>query len=234
MNIILFESKPSFIPISDERAKHILTVLRLKQGDEFKAGIINGDEIRCRITSISDDGISVECESAGDLSSLFPLTLMLAEVRPISMRRILREAVSIGVGRIMLLISDLGEKSYASAGLYKSGEYKKILLDGAMQSGFTGVPPVDFFSSLDDAVASVDTDNRILLDNVIGVERLSHMHLSGSVTIAIGPERGWSDRERNVMLESGFSPAIIGNRILRTETAAVASAMMSLAAMDLI
>ena len=115
-----------------------------------------------------------------------------------------------------------------------SGEYKKILLDGAMQSGFTGVPPVDFFSSLDDAVASVDTDNRILLDNVIGVERLSHMHLSGSVTIAIGPERGWSDRERNVMLESGFSPAIIGNRILRTETAAVASAMMSLAAMDLI
>ena len=234
MNIILFEDKPSFIPFSDERAKHIRSVLRLKEGDGFKAGIINGSEINCKIEKMDESGIYLSCDEGRDLSPLFPITLMLAEVRPISMRRILREIVSIGVGRIMLVISDLGEKSYRDAGLYKSGEYKKILIDGAMQSGFTGVPPVSFFSSLDDAILNIDTDNRILLDNVVGRKRLSKMHLSGSVTIAVGPERGWSERERNVMLSNGFVPSLMGNRILRTETAAVASLMMTLAAMDLI
>lgn len=234
MNIILFDEAPSFIPFSDDRAKHIRNVLHLKEKDVFRAGIINGREIRCTIEKIDGEGIYVSSESGMDLSPLFPLSLMLAEVRPISMRRILRESVSIGVGRIMLVISDLGEKSYRDAGLYKSGEYKKILIDGAMQSGFTGVPPLDFFSSVDEAVKAIDTDNRILLDNVVGRQRLSTMHLDGSLTIAVGPERGWSDRERNVMLSNAFIPALMGNRILRTETAAVASMMMSLAAMDLI
>lgn len=234
MNIILFENTPSLIPIEDERAKHILSVLRMKKGDRFRAGLINGRELICTIEDITDDGIFVSSAEGDDLSPLFPLTLMLAEVRPISMRRILREAVSLGVGHIMLLISDLGEKSYRDAGLYKSGEYKKILIDGAMQSGFTGIPPVSFFSSLDDAVKAVASDSRILLDNVIGRERLSKMRLSGSVTIAIGPERGWSERERNVMLKNGFIPALMGNRILRTETAAVAATAMTLSVMDLI
>ena len=234
MNIILFDAMPALLPLSDERAKHITHILRLKKGDSFRSGIINGEEFESTIVSITDDGIALESRKTRDAVPLFPLTLMLAEVRPISMRRILREAVSLGVGRIMLLISDLGEKSYSDAGLYTKGEYRKILLDGAMQSGFTGIPPVEFFSSVDEAVKAVDSDSSLLLDNVVGKERLSQMYLTGSVTVAVGPERGWSDRERELMLSNGFTPTRIGNRILRTETAAVATIAMTLSAMNLI
>ncbi len=234
MNIILFDEKPSFIPAGDERARHITSVLHLKAGDVFKAGVINGKSLTCTIDCITSEGIKISAAEEEDLSALYPLTLMLALVRPISMRRILREAVSLGVGRIMLLRSDLGEKSYMDAGIYKSGEYRKILIDGAMQSGFTGVPETLFFSSLDEAIGADDNKTRVLLDNKIGTERLSRMSLKGPVTIAIGPERGWSERERTLMLESAFIPSLIGERILRTETASSVAIALALGAMDIL
>ncbi len=220
--------------MSDERAKHIAKVLRLKKGDSFRAGIVNGCELMCTVEEIDESGIKVKAEKGEDLSSLYPLTLLLAQVRPICMRRILREAVSLGVGRIMLFISDLGEKSYSEASLYKSGEYLEIMKDGAMQSGFTGIPEVSFYKNLAEALNCVEEQERILLDNVIGAERLSMMKLSGTVVLAIGPERGFTDNERLLMLSHGFRPALLGKRILRTETAAVAGIGLALAGMDMI
>ena len=228
MNIILFSEKPSLIPLEDERAKHILSVLRLKVGDSFKAGIINSSALKCKIDCIDDKGIHVTSEEGEDLSELYPITLLLAEVRPISMRRIFREAVSLGVGKIMLVISDLGEKSYSDATLYKSGEYKNIMIDGAMQSGFSGLSEVSFYSSVDDALKDVKEDNRILLDNVVAKDHLSSFTLKGSSVLAIGPERGWTDRERSLMLSNGFKPALLGKRILRTETAVVSAISVAL------
>lgn len=236
MNIILFDGKPSFIPRSDERARHILSVLRLKEGDVFRAGILGGRALECRIDRIADDGLHVTSVEKEDLSALYPLTLLLAEVRPICMRRILRETVSLGVGRIFLTVTDTGERSYHESGLYRSGEYKDILVDGAMQSGFTGIPEVRFFDSVDAALLALESGRRILLDNVAGSVGLSSLDLSkdGPVTLAVGPERGWSDREREKFFSDGFTPALIGHRILRTETAAVAGVAMTLEAMGLI
>ena len=61
MNIILFEEKPSLIPLKDERARHIMKVLRMHEGDTFKAGIINGPGLSCVIDRIDDEGIHVGC-----------------------------------------------------------------------------------------------------------------------------------------------------------------------------
>ena len=150
------------------------------------------------------------------------------------MRRILREAVSLGVGRIILPVSDLGEKSYLSASLYTAGEYREILLDGAMQSGMTGVSATSVVQGVEEAIRLASADVHILLDNVFQGVALSQMDLRGrSVAIAIGPERGWSDRERRLFVESGYQPARLGSRILRTETAAVAGVAVALSAMGL-
>ena len=142
MNIILFEGFPEggIIPASDERASHILNILHLRQGDSFKMGIINESEGEATIEAVSDDGITVSYKSSCK-PALYPVTLLCAQVRPICMKRILREAVSLGVGRIILSGSDTGEKSYLSSNLYKTGEYREYLLDGAMQSAHAGLPP---------------------------------------------------------------------------------------------
>ena len=232
MNIVLFREGETMLPLSDERASQILKVLRMKEGDSFHAGIIDSMEGMMRIERISDDGIELSFSPEKDSSALYPLTLICAQVRPICMRRILREAVSLGVGRMILPVSDLGEKSYLNASLYKDGEYRDILLDGAMQAGKTGVTDTLLASGVEEAIKLADSDTLLLLDNVIGAVPLSGMDLSGrSVTLAIGPERGWSDRERKLFISSGYTPTIMGSRILRTETASVAAVALSLSRM---
>ncbi|MEB3172839.1 MAG: 16S rRNA (uracil(1498)-N(3))-methyltransferase [Cyanobacteriota bacterium] len=47
---------------------------------------------------------------------------------------------------------------------------------------------------------------------------------AGAVTVAIGPEGGWSETEEARALASGWQPVSLGSTILRTSTAAVAAA----------
>lgn len=236
MNIILFpEGVRSFAP-DDERAVHIRKVLRLAPGDSFTAGEINGARGTATLARVGAEGVSFDFEPEREDSSLAPLTVIIAMVRPICMRRILRELVSMGVGRLVLTGSELGEKSYLSAGLYTTGEHEEIMLSGAMQGGHTGIPPVVFARSVREAVeAAGATDELLLLDNVIGAERFSDVELRGrSATIAIGGERGWTMKEREIFLSAGYRGVLMGRHILRTETACVAASALALHSMGLI
>ena len=240
MNIILFDEYPQggLIPASDARARHILGILHLKQGDSFRMGIINTSEGDAVVSSVSEDGVHISYEPKCS-PALYPVTLLCAQVRPICMKRILREAVSLGVERIILTGSDTGEKSYLSSNLYKTGEYKEYLLDGAMQSAHAGIPEVLFADHANMAVRLVrenckaDSD-LIMLDNVVGAIPLSSASVGSSAVIAIGPERGWSDRERKLFQDSGFRPMLLGSRVLRTETACSAGVAVLLSRMGLL
>ena len=235
MNIILFDKGERHFDSKDDRVIHIRKVLHMGVGDSFHGGEINGWEGKCKIEKTDDSGLYFSFSPLSDTSSLYPLTMIVAQVRPICMKRILREAVSLGVEKLILPISDLGEKSYSSASLYTEGEYKSILLDGAMQSGKTGVSKCIVTSNIEEAIKEAGEGERLLLDNVIGARPLSSLSLENKrVILAIGPERGWSDRERSVFISSGFSPVLIGDRILRTETAAVSGPSIALTRMGLI
>ena len=239
MNMILFEALPegSLIPASDERARHILEVLKLNKGDTFRMGIINRSEGDATITDISDEGVFFSYE-AKSVPVMHPVTLLCAQVRPICMKRILREAVSLGVKRIILCGSDTGEKSYLSSNLYRTGEYKEYLLDGAMQACHAGMSEVLFANTADGAIRIVREhclgSDLIVLDNVVGSVPLSTAKVGPEAVIAIGPERGWSDRERKLFSEAGYRPMLLGSRVLRTETACSAGVAVLLSRMGLL
>ena len=239
MNMILFDSLPegNLIPASDERARHILEVLKLREGDSFRMGIINQNEGDAVITAIGEEGVFFSYEPK-TVPVMHPVTLLCAQVRPICMKRILREAVSLGVRRIILCGSDTGEKSYLSSNLYKTGEYKEYLLDGAMQACHAGMSEVLFANTADGAIRMVrehcpDSD-LIVLDNVVGSVPLSSAEIGPEAVIAIGPERGWSDRERRLFSEAGYRPMLLGSRVLRTETACSAGVAVLLSRMGLL
>jgi RsmE family RNA methyltransferase len=52
--------------------------------------------------------------------------------------------------------------------------------------------------------------------------------------LAVGPERGWSARERQFLMDSGFRSYSLGKRVLRTETACSAGTAVLLGRMGLI
>lgn len=240
MNIILFEDMPAGCEIlkteNPEIFDHITEVLKLRTGDSFRMGIVNKSEGVAVITDADRDSIVFEY-SPVSVPSLYPVTLIVAQVRPICMKRILREAVSLGVEKIILCTSDTGEKSYRGSNLYKSGEYRWYLKEGAMQSAHAGIPEVVFADNVRQAVGALgNTDNTslFLLDNVVSSVALSGCKVKESAVIAVGPERGWSDRERKDFTGFGFSPVLIGSRVLRTETACSAGLAVLLSRMGLL
>ncbi|AEC02797.1 RsmE family RNA methyltransferase [Parasphaerochaeta coccoides] len=235
MNIVLFENldADSFLPASDFRYGHIIHVLRLHEGDSFSAGIVNGASGHAKIESLDESGIrfSWTQEKEGDEArGQVPVTLLVAQVRPICMKRILRDAAMLGVSRLIVSGADTAEKSYQAAGLWSDGEYMKYLLDGAMQAVGTGFPEFFLTPSVNHAARLLSPHAaHFLLDNTENAPLFSAGDaITKACTVAIGPERGWSDRERQFFLESGFSVFSLGGRVLRTETACVVAVAMAM------
>lgn len=242
MNIILFETYPKNdrILLSDERGKHIKKILRLQVGDSFLLGLVNGFAGRAEIVGIDSEAVTIDWKPEISPVPLFPITLLVAQVRPICMKRILREAVSLGVERIVVSGTDTGERSYRDAKLWRNGEFREYILSGAQQAGRSVVSEVSLFNSLDEAEAGLKQEDsgyiRIALDNINPDAKLSMMQIptGNKYILAVGPERGWSERERVLLAGSGYLSAGLGDRILRTETACSAGLSLLLGRLELL
>ncbi len=231
MNIILFEEFPpqNLIPAGDYRAHHIAKILKLGVGDKFRVGLINGVAGVGTIRALSSEGISFDFQSEDEPRGLLDLTLLIAQVRPICMKRILRDATMIGVGRIITFTSDTTERSYAKSKLWSSGEYYKYMVDGAMQSGETEMGELLLEDSLKSVLEKYKWEGKVVLDVVGENPSLTTIEeLSAPSVLAIGPERGWSEAERRLFKENGFQFYSMGRRILRSETASVAALILLL------
>ena len=244
MNIILFESheigKP--LPRRDERTIHLLKVLKKKPGEFFEAGILNGNRGTGLIESIRLDGsVFYSLDLKNEPPARYPLRMAIGFPRPIQLRRILRELSNFGILAIDLMGTELGEKSYRDTKLLSDGGSYTALVEGAAQSRDTLLPELTVYDSLDKwlkqhpwevtETQTVFTKVPLLIamDNVRAEGSIFHLSPSNRQTvIAIGPERGWSDRERDLFEKAGFLRLSMGDRALRTETACVAAAMLAI------
>ncbi len=250
MNICLFTndeiSKP--LPLRDERAQHIVKVLHKKAGDSFTAGIIDGDSGTAIIREISEEGIAFDFTAGGDGKPLTKLEMIIGFPRPIQLKRLLRDIAALGVCRVHLTGTDLGEKSYMQSNLVERGSAYKMLFDGSVQAGSTHIPEYFLYKSLDQCLESVcgagSAEALLLaLDNVNPAARLSDAVKQGCaagekggarVLAAIGSERGWTERERHLLEEKGFVRCGMGKRIMRTETAATVAGAIILSELGVI
>lgn len=234
MNICLFDSAERMesgavrLGGSDERARHILRVLRKGAGDTFEAGEAGGMAGTATISSVGADGsVEFTFEPKGDGRPLRPLDLLVGFPRPIQLRRLLRDAAGLGARRVVLCGTELGEKSYLDSNVVSDGSAERMLRDGTVQAGSTHVPELRVFASLHEAVGFLsDAAVKIALDNrraecPLG-EMLSRRAADGgivSAAAAVGSERGWTDRERDALSSAGWTLCSMGERVLRTETA---------------
>ena len=236
MNICLFSPEEINKPLAlkDERSEHIIKILHKKAGDTFTAGVIGGKSGTATITEISDQ-IYFTFEPAGEGKTLYPLKMIIGFPRPIQLKRLLRDIAALGVKEVHLTGTELGEKSYMNSTLVEKGNAYKMLLDGTVQAGSTHVPELFLHKTLTqclDAVQKGEDKLYLALDNVNPKcslsQAISSLSCSNccskcsplSVVAAIGSERGWSDKERKLLEGRGYVRCGMGQRIMRTETAA--------------
>ena len=241
MNICLFDEAEISKPLSfdDKRAEHLLTVLHKKQGDDFTAGIIGGQSGVATITRVDEAArqIFFEFSATGDGKPLNPLKMIVGFPRPIQLRRLLRDVAALGVSELHLTGTELGEKSYMQSDLAQPEAARELLLEGTVQAGSTHVPEVFVHKSLSIAVPELvegpQEQQLICLDNINPACSLGEVQFSADVPVvaAIGSERGWTDKERSLLEQTGFTRCGMGSRIMRTETAATVAGAIILNSM---
>ena len=248
MNICLFSKDEIEKPLSikDERGEHIIKILHKKEGDGFSAGIIGGMAGTALITKITADAIEYTFSPKSGGKPLHPLTMIIGFPRPIQLKRLLRDIAALGVCTVRLTGTELGEKSYLKSSLAEPGAAYKMLLDGTVQAASTHIPALFMHQTLKECLEKTEEVQEkncppeqkpllLALDNVRPeetlVSALKKYNSEGAVTpadrnviAAIGSERGWTDSERTLLEKHGFIRCGMGERIMRTETAATVSA----------
>jgi len=233
MNLILFDDDELGIDLDykDPRAVHIRDILHLEKGDDFAAGIIGGQKGRARLNARGVSGWKWTFTPLEEAPPLLPLTLILGCPRPPVARRLLKDMSSLGLREIRVSSTDLNEKSYLSSKLWREGLWRNALIEGAVQGGSTMIPAVRTGGNLERILEDLpEGTEKIAMDNDEGLKAFGTWDLKAgysAAALAIGPERGWSIRERKILDSRGFRRLHLGKRILRTETAcSVASALI--------
>jgi RsmE family RNA methyltransferase len=231
LNLILFEHAEISVPLarSDRRAIHLLEVLRRIKGASFDAGIINGPRGKGVLTDITEVSLSLSFSWDAEPTLSDPLTLVIGMPRPQTARTILREVAALGVSAVHFVSTQKGDANYAQSTLWSGGEWRRHLVSGAEQAFCTRLPEVTFNRSMIDTISALQTSgtSRIALDNYESPVPLTCLDFSEpAVTLAIGPERGWSNAERESLRQNGFALAHLGSRVLRTETACIAAIVL--------
>ncbi|MDY3756551.1 MAG: RsmE family RNA methyltransferase [Treponema sp.] len=255
VNIVLFEEGElaSPLPLCDHRVKHIQKILKKGVGDSFDAGLVNGAAGTAEIRSVSPQGMEFRFEASGDGKPLHPVTMIIGFPRPIQLKRLLRDIASLGVSQVHLCGTELGEKSYLKATLSQPEELTAMLKDGSIQAKSTHVPQVfvhqdvasclDFVAGNDSIRVAGNPRIHVALDNIEPTASLQGFLSSkfsadevkrAGVVAAIGSERGWTDNERQLFRKKGFTLCSMGERVLRTETAATTAVAIILSNMEIL
>lgn len=228
MNRILLEKgelgEDGIVTLDDFRAEHILNVLHSEVGDVLKTGEVDGLIGTSEIVAI--DGNRIALRPNHTEQGLEPwFDLILAPPRPRAMKRLLPQLASLGVGRIVLVGAHKVEKDFWGATLLTEEIYRPLLIDGLMQAGTAALPQIlvrrNFRDFMRDEFASLMPSTHRIVAHPYGAAA-QPQERKGRLTLAVGPEGGWTDREVAMLEENGFSRYSLGGRILRTDTAIIA------------
>ena len=231
MNLILLNSLAckQRLTADDRRTRHIRDTLLRGNNATFYVGVV-GEMIGLAHVELEADGsvlfsidwnVDAPAENAG-----YPIHLMVGMCRPQTCRKILKDAASLGISSLFFFNADRGEPSYAESSLWQTGEWHRLLLEGIEQSFSVHLPLVERFDNLEQVLVAMKTKytQRIALDLYECDGSLAPLDTADQeVCLALGSERGWSDRERCLLRSHRFVFKRMGRKVMRTETAVIAA-----------
>lgn len=227
MNLLLFDPGEweNPLPLNDSRSIHIMSILKTSPGERLAAGVVGGLKGTILFQGKDQNGLKFTepCFTEPSPPPL-ELTFLIGTPRPPTAQRLLRDLTTLGAQRLVFTATHLGEKSYLTSKLWRE-DWRKALLEGAMQAKATYLPQIERYMSLKQALESLRTASGLKLAFDGSGDSLSATYPSTPLFLALGPERGWTDQECQLFLDSGWQILNLGKRVLRTETACTAAAV---------
>lgn len=214
----------AFLEVLRQRAGRVgdLVTIRDSRGRDFRGRVV-------RLTPNQGEVLIFE-SFASSVESPIEIHLIQALPKKERLELIIQKATELGVSSIMPCESDhsitLKERDSSQK---KSHRWQAIATQAAQQSRRARVPVVYPTLSFRDALEIGGKGRPSLLlwekESSKGIRQVlaGLQRRIGALTLAVGPEGGFSSRELDWAQEKGFVSVGLGQRILRTETAAIAA-----------
>lgn len=232
VNLVLITKREAAegIAADDPRVKHLVQTVGLRAGQSFHVGLAGAMRGLAEITAITPF-LTFNITWEQTVQTKLPLTVIVGLPRPQTAKKVLHDLASLGVARMIFFEAEKGDPGYLTSSLWQEDEWQSHLRKGTEQACSTLVPEVLRTRSLEAALALVTENNwRVALDPYEASGALGEAP-AGSIggSLAIGPERGWSDAERKLLVARGFVLHHLGDRILRVEAACLVGGALMLA-----
>lgn len=221
--------------------KHIGHVLRMKTGEKIRISDQSGRSYFCRILEITEEEVWAQIEDTDEMGTEFSHKVYLFQGLPKSdkMELIIQKTVELGVYTVIPVamkncVVKLDEKKAQS----KCKRWQAIAESAAKQSKRTVIPQIQMPLSWKQALEEAKELDVVLVpyENERGMEATREIFRSipegASIGVMIGPEGGFSPEEI-AQLDKDMYRISLGRRILRTETAGMATLSMLIYELDI-
>lgn len=220
--------------IEGDDFNHVKNVLRMKIGDTLLVSE-GGKSSLCMIEEFADDKVIAKILKEDYQDTNLPIEIYLFQGLPKAdkFELIIQKAVELGAHKIIPVemsrsVVKIEDKKKSS----KVDRWQAIAEAAAKQSKCSSVPNIGDVTPFKLAVKQASELDVILVpyecqDGMTStVNALKEVKCGQKVGIFIGPEGGFDDNEIAMLVEFGGKTISLGKRILRTETAAIASITM--------
>ncbi len=220
---------PSEIRIEGDEHHYLSRVRRHRAGDVIEVRDGDGRIFLATVGAVERErAVLSVTEEVLEAYPVFPVTLIVAVPKRNLMDDVVRKVSEIGVAR---LIPARCERSVAQPSPEKTARWRRIAAESLRQCGRRIPLTVDAPAAFDAALASVEDAGTRLILHPDPAGRPFPTAPAPPLVVAVGPEGGFSNTERRIASAAGFQTVRLTMPILRIETAAIACAVLSAAAL---
>jgi len=213
--------------VTDEPLHHLKQVLRLKEGDQ--AILLDGTGLCCRVqleTIARDNARALVLERWQETETALPVHLLQALPKGDKLDLILQKGTELGVTSFQPVLTRRSVPQPDPLRLSKRYQrWNRIISEAARQSRRSVLPQLEQVEPLAQALQSRPENLRLVLWEAGALSLASALppQRPVGVTLLVGPEGGFAADEIAQIENCGYQPVHLGPRILRTETAGLAT-----------
>jgi 16S rRNA (uracil1498-N3)-methyltransferase len=213
--------------LDEDDASHLVRVLRLVPGSEVRIFNGGGLERVARVELADKRGVVLRVIGSVDPAPElpFPLTLAQAVLKGDGMDDVVRDAVMLGVTRIVPVLTTRSESSLAQLErTHRLDRWHRVAISSAKQCGRAVVPSVGPVQSLE-AVLQDPGERYLLVEpraaaSVVAPRELRPGAPTDGAVVMAGPEGGWTPEELRLSEAKGARLVTLGGLTLRADAAA--------------
>jgi 16S rRNA (uracil1498-N3)-methyltransferase len=235
----------STIEIRGKDFHYLVNVLRLKEGCSVTTRDSNGVFFELTITSISqhsllaysvkkEDSYSSSTDTLSAYRGYFPeIHLFQGLPKGKKMENVIRQCTEIGITSITPLISTYCVADISKKEESKISRYQSIVKEALQQSSSPVMTKISPSVDIKNLMEHIEYPHRLLVLHQIPEENPASLFSivttliredeKAPISVVIGPEGGFSEKEVDSLLEQGAKRVFLNTNILRTETAAIVS-----------